>query len=64
MSTWIQDLRNKNPALTAAYAITGAQSHHALRNMIRALESLPALNTPDDDSRLAAARYIIEHDRK
>ena len=56
MSTWLDDL----PAdLRAAYRIVGNQDRASLRNMVRALESLPLLNTADDDKRLAAAKLIL-----
>ena len=39
-----------------AWAIVGNQPKWALRNMIKALAMLPALNTPAEKERLVAAR--------
>jgi|TARA_R110002126_G_scaffold121737_1_gene263262 hypothetical protein len=39
-----------------AWKIVGNQPKWALKNMIHALNLLPALNTPDDDQRLIAAK--------
>lgn len=62
MSTWLSELKRKNPALAADYALAGNQDTQSLRNMIRALE-LPVsqfLNTPVDNARLAAAKRILK----
>ena len=56
MSTYLDDL---SPALRAAYKLTGNQSNQHLRNMVKALQLFPALNTPDDDARLEAAKFIL-----
>ena len=61
MSTWLDDLKEQNPKLAADYALVGNQSTDCLRNMIRALSMLTALNTPEDDARLAAAKRIIRN---
>lgn len=61
MSTWLDDLKKQNPALAADYRLTGNQSIDTLRKMIRALESLPAYNTPQENDRLAAAKRIVSH---
>jgi hypothetical protein len=60
MSTWIEDLKKKNPSLAADYAVVGNQSSHSLRNMVRALSTFTYLNTPEDERRLAAAKRILK----
>jgi hypothetical protein len=45
-----------------AWAIVGNQPKWALRNMIKALSMLPALNTPADKERLVAARIAVRTD--
>ena len=63
MSTWFQDLQQTDPKLADAYRVVGNQPRQALLNMVRALQSLSALNTPEEDRRLEAAQYIIGHTR-
>lgn len=43
-----------------ACRIIGNQPAYAVRNMIRALESIPFLNTDEDNRRLEAARIWIK----
>ena len=43
-----------------ARQLVGNQDNHSLKMMIKALNMLPALNTPEDLERLAAAQYIIK----
>ena len=43
-----------------ARAIVGNQPNWALRNMVKALEMLPALNSADDNKRLLAAKYLLK----
>lgn len=57
MSTRHDDI--KDPKLAAAYRKVGNQPHWALRNMVKALSMLPLMNTPEDNERLAAAKYIL-----
>jgi hypothetical protein len=59
MSTWLDDLTKTDPKLAAAYRVVGNQDRICLRNMVRALSSMPMLNTADDDARLVAAKYIL-----
>jgi hypothetical protein len=62
MSTWLKDLKKKNPQLAADYAIVGNQDFISLRNMVKAL-SLPIsqfINTPEDYKRLEAAKRILK----
>ena len=61
MSTWLSDLRKKDPKLADAYRVVGNQPVWALRNMVRALSRLTLLNTVEDRQRLKAAKYIIRH---
>ena len=46
--------------LQEAQAIVGNQPTWALRNMVRALDMLPWLNTDEDRERQAAARVVIK----
>jgi hypothetical protein len=64
MSTWLNDIRRKNPALANAYAIAGIQPVWALRAMVKALSMHAWLNTPEDNARLSAARFIIRNVKK
>ena len=59
MSTYLQDLRRDNPAKASDMALTGNQARVCLKNMVRALEMLPALNAEDDWRRLAAAKRLL-----
>jgi hypothetical protein len=43
-----------------ARQLVGNQDTTSLKNMIRALSMLPALNTPEDEERLAAAKFILK----
>jgi len=60
MGTWLDDLKKTDPALAADWAIVGNQSRASLRNMVRALEIMPRLNTDEDNKRLAAAKRILK----
>jgi hypothetical protein len=42
-----------------AWKIVGNQPKWAIKNMIRALNMLPSLNTPADRQRLIAARIAV-----
>ncbi len=46
---------------TEAWAIVGNQPTWAIRNMIRALTMMPALNTQEEQVRLVAARICIRN---
>ncbi len=50
--------------LTQAKAIVGNQPTWAIRNMVKALNMLPFLNTPDDLERLEAAKVILKERSK
>lgn len=66
MSTWMDDIKKKDPKLAEAYAVVGNQDDHSLRCMVKAL-TLPVshwMNTPEDEKRLEAARYILKNKRK
>ena len=46
--------------LEEAKNIVGNQDSVSLRNMIKALEMLPLLNTPEDDQRLIAGKIVLK----
>jgi hypothetical protein len=46
--------------LEEAKNIVGNQDSVSLRNMIRALEMLPLLNTAEDDQRLIAGKIVLK----
>ena len=58
MGTYYQDLKKNQPAKYADMVLAGGNTGVMLKNMIRALEMLPALNTPQDLIRLAAAKRL------
>jgi hypothetical protein len=61
MSTWLDDLKKKNPGLAADYALVGNQSGTALRNMVKALSMFGGtMNTAEESARLAAAKRILK----
>ena len=62
MSTWLDDITDRK--LRESYALLGNQPTWALRNMIKALQSMPWLNTADDTERLQAAQYIVRSSRQ
>ena len=47
-----------------ARQLVGNQDSVSLKNMIRALSMLPALNTAEDEERLAAAKFILRSRNK
>jgi len=49
--------------LDRAKQLTGNQDSHSLKMMIKALNMLPALNTPEDEERLVAANFILKYRR-
>lgn len=57
MTTWLDDLKRRDPVLARAYVLGGSPGV-AQRNMIRALTLTSRLNTPRDDLRLAAAQLV------
>lgn len=61
MGTYYQDLAKNNPAKFADLKIAGNSDKTALKNMVRALQILPGLNTPADDARLAAAKRLLRN---
>jgi hypothetical protein len=46
--------------LDQAKQLVGNQPTWALRNMVKALKMLPALNTAEDNERLEAAKFILK----
>jgi hypothetical protein len=49
--------------LEQAKRIVGNQPLWALKNMVKALQMLPRLNTADDELRLKAARMVLKASR-
>jgi len=49
--------------LERAKQLIGNQDNHSLKMMVKALNMLPALNTPEDEERLAAANFILKYRR-
>ena len=47
--------------LDQAKQLVGNQPTWALRNMVKALKMLPALNTAEDNERLEAAQFILKN---
>jgi len=47
-----------------AKQLVGNQPTWALKNMVKALQMLPALNTAEDNLRLAAAKQILRERNK
>jgi hypothetical protein len=47
-----------------AKKIVGNQPTWALKNMVKALKMLPALNTPEDEQRLIAAKVVLRERNK
>jgi len=43
-----------------AWKIVGNQPKSAIKNMVRALSMLPALNTPAENERLAAGKIALK----
>jgi hypothetical protein len=64
MSTWIDDLKEKDPQLYADQKLAGFQSEWALHNMVAALEMLPFLNSPAENARLEAAKRVLKRKKK
>lgn len=42
-----------------AWKIVGNQDKHCIRNMVKALQMLPALNTPEEWERLEAGKICL-----
>ena len=59
MSTWIDDLKKRDPALAEDYGLVGTCPNWALKNMIAALSMHYWNNTPEENARLAAAKRIL-----
>lgn len=63
MSTFKDDIikNTKDPQLLAAYDLIGyGRPKSELRNMVKALNIHPFLNTAEDTARLGAAKYILK----
>jgi len=61
MSTYYEDLKKNNPDKYADLRIAGNSDKFALKNMVKALQCLPGLNTPADELRLAAAKRLLRN---
>lgn len=60
MTTFMDDLKTKNPKLYEAYKITGIQDRQSLKNMVKALSMFGGFfNTPEDNKRLESAKFIL-----
>jgi len=46
--------------LIEAKKIVGNQPTWALKNMVKALQMLPWMNTPEDEQRLIAAKVVLK----
>lgn len=64
MSTFLDDLKKSDPQRAADYVTCGGAHGVPLRNMIRALEMCSAMNTPEENLRLAAAKRLARRGRK
>jgi hypothetical protein len=64
--TWLDDLKKSDPELAKAYGITGSQPDWALKAMVKALSMGVSqfMNTPEDNARLEAAKYILNRKRR
>jgi hypothetical protein len=57
------EIGGKQMTIDQAKKIVGNQPTWALKNMVKALQMLPRLNTPEDEIRLIAAKIVLK-DRK
>jgi hypothetical protein len=57
------EVGGKRMTLEQAKKIVGNQPTWALKNMVKALQMLPRLNTAEDEIRLIAAKIVLK-DRK
>jgi hypothetical protein len=64
MSTYLGELRTRDPERAADLAMLGNQPTVCLRNMVKALRMCPWLNTPADEDRLAAAQRELRRRQK
>ena len=61
MSTYYEDLKKNNPAKYSDRKIAGSSDRDCLKRMVKALQCLPGLNTPEDEIRLAAAKRLLRN---
>lgn len=57
------DREDEQVTLDEARDLVGNQPTWALKNMVKALNMLPLMNTEEDEKRLAAAKLIIKERR-
>jgi hypothetical protein len=50
--------------IVEAKQIVGNQPTWALKNMVKALQMLPWMNTPEDEQRLIAAKVVLKERNK
>jgi hypothetical protein len=50
--------------IAEAKQIVGNQPTWALKNMVKALQMLPWMNTPEDEQRLIAAKVVLKERNK
>ncbi len=64
MTSWLEDLKAKHPAIADDIAIAGFGNKQIMANMVRALEMHSWLNTTADDARHDAAKRILAYRRR
>lgn len=60
MSTYLEDLKKTDPEKYADLKLVGNQPKYCLQNMVKALSMHEALNTPEENARLAAAKRLLK----
>lgn len=59
MSTYMEELKKRNPEAYRHRVIAGCHPGTVeFRNMVRALKSMPILNTAEDNARLESASWL------
>jgi|FreactTroBogLake_1042271.scaffolds.fasta_scaffold87292_2 hypothetical protein len=64
MSNYFQDLKNNQPAKYADMMKVGwitSSSDPMLKNMVKALSMMRALNTPEEEARLEAGKRLLRN---
>lgn len=59
-STYLDDIKKNDPDRYEDLKIVGNQDHVSLRNMVKALSMMPAMNTAEDNRRLEAAKRELK----
>jgi hypothetical protein len=55
------EIGGQRMTIEEAKKIVGNQPTWALKNMVKALKMLPALNTAEDELNLQAAKIVLKH---